>query len=235
MSRRKKIFAPPLHVRTNYPKGDGLTYNQYVGENIAGYHLANGWRKDSVNGGFNKEIYTNPYVEGISFDKKNTNQLNAYKYVDGQKYTGRVEDTFTVRFTPDKIKGYLNGKPYYESVEIKVIFRGDCVAGLMQGRGILAAEISGFGMYNNLKLAECNFENGEIVGTVKNYDLNAVETAIINGKIHNKSSTRDYFEFIKMLNLTEIEYEKGSMKWLQRTTYQGNDNTGKVISKRKNH
>lgn len=230
----KKTLGSTIHPRTNYPKGDGLTYNQYVGENIAGYNLADGWRKDSINGGFNKEIYTNPYVEGISFDKQNAYQLNAYKYVDGKKYTGRVEDTFTVRFTPDEIKGYLNGKPYYESVDIKVIFRGDCVDGMMQGHGILAAEINGFGMYNNLKLSECTFENGEIVGTIKSYDLNAVKVAYSNGEIHNRESTRDYFEFITMLNLTEIEYEKGSMKWIQRTTYQGNDDTGKVISRKKN-
>lgn len=221
-------------IRTHYPINDGLTYNQYIGENIAGFHLANGWRKDTINGGFNKEIYNNPYVESAEFDKHMSNNIKAYKYINGKLYTGRIEDTILVSFTPNKIRGYLNGRPYYESVELTVILRGDCVNGMMQGRGILAGQLIGFGMYNNLKLSECSFVDGEIVGIVQNWDLNSIEFEIKNRKIHSRETTKDYFEFIKLLELTEISYEKGSSKWIQRTTYKGSENTGKVKEKRKN-
>lgn len=227
-------IIPSVDQRTNYPKNDGLTYNQYVGENIAGFHLANGWRKDTINGGFNKEIYDNPYIESADFDKQMSNYLKAYKYADGKLYTGRIEDTILVNFTPNKIRGYLNGRPYYESKELTVILRGDCVNGMMQGRGVLAGQLLGFGMYNNLKLAECIFEDGEIVGIVQNWDLNTIEFEIRNRKIHSRETTKDYFEFIKLLELTEITYEKGSSAWIQRITYSGSDNTGKVKEKSKN-
>ena len=227
-------IIPSVNSRTNYPKDDGLTYNQYVGENIAGFHLANGWRKDTINGGFNKEIYDNPYIESTDFDKQMSNYLKAYKYLDGKLYTGRIEDTISVSFTPNKIRGYLNGQPYYESKELTVILRGDCVNGMMQGRGILAGQLVGFGMYNNLKLAECIFEDGEIVGIAQNWDLNSIEFEINNRKIHSRETTKDYFEFTKLLELTEITYEKDKPDWIQRVTYKGNDNEGKVLLKRKN-
>lgn len=221
-------------TRTSFPKNDGLTYNQYVGETIAGFHLANGWRKDTINGGFNKEIYTNPYIESTDFDKHMSSNVKVYKYVNGKLFTGRIEDTILVSFTPNKIRGYLNGQAYYESKELTLILRGDCVDGMMQGRGILAGQLVGFGMYNNLKLAECNFVDGEIIGIVQNWDLNSIEFEINDRKIHSRETTKDYFEFIKLLELTEVTYEKGSSDWIQRVTYKGSKNTGKVLSKRKN-
>ncbi|WP_107038689.1 hypothetical protein [Brumimicrobium mesophilum] len=235
-NRQAKLhdFLPSVDERTNYPKNDGLTYNQYVGETIAGYHLADGWRKDTINGGFNKEIYDNPFIESTRFDKQMSSNLKAFKYVNGKPYTGRVEDTILISFTPDKIRGYLNGKPYYESKELTVILRGDCVNGMMQGRGILAGQLVGFGMYNNLKLAECIFEDGEIVGIVQNWDLNSIEFEINDRKIHSRETTKDYFEFIKLLELTEVTYEKGNSDWIERVTYNGSDSKNKVISRRKN-
>ncbi|RYM33582.1 hypothetical protein ERX46_11640 [Brumimicrobium glaciale] len=219
---------PPLDSRTAYPQNDSLTYNQYVGENIAGFHLANGWRRDTFNGGFNKEIYTNPYIESTRFDKHLSSNIKAFRYENGKLYTGRIEDTILVSFTPDKIRGYLSGQPYYESKQLTVILRGDCVNGMMQGRGILAAQLVGFGMYNNLKLAECSFEDGEIVGMVKNWDLNSVEIEIRNKKVYSRESTKDYFEFTKLLELTEVTYAKGSSIWIERTVHERNEKTGKI-------
>lgn len=222
------------NTRTHYPLNDGLTYNQYVGETIAGFHLANGWRKDTINGGFNKEIYDNPFIESTDLDKQMSSDIKAYKYVNGKLFTGRIEDTILVSFTPNKIREYLNGRAYYESKELTVILRGDCVNGMMQGKGVLAAQIVGFGMYNNLKLAECNFVDGEIAGIVQNWDLNSIEFEIKSRKIHSREATKDYFEFIKLLELTEVTYEKGSSDWTQRVTYQGSDNKSKVKEKIKN-
>ena len=59
------------YSETIYPIDDGLTYNQYVGETIAGFSLADGWREDTINGGFNKEIYDNPYVSSTKFKETN--------------------------------------------------------------------------------------------------------------------------------------------------------------------
>lgn len=228
----QEIFQA-VDPRTDYPRNDGFTYNQYVGEYIAGFHLANGWRRDTINGGFNKEIYNNPYIESSDFDKQMSSNLKAFKYINGKLYTGRIEDTIVVRFTPDKIRGYLpNGQSYYESKELTLILRADCVNGMLQGRAVLAAQLIGFGMYNNIKLSECIFEDGEIIGIVQNWDLNSVEFEINNGIIYSKEETKDYFEFIKLLELTEVTYEKGSSDWLQRTIFERNRKTGKIKEKR---
>ena len=215
-------------IRTAYPQNDSLTYNQYLGENIAGFHLANGWREDTINGGLNKGIYNNSYIESTEFDKRLTNHRTAFKYENGKLYTGRIEDTILVSFTPDKIRGYLSGQPYYESKELKLILRGDCVNGLLQGRGVLAAQLVGFGIYSNLKLSECSFEDGEIVGTIKNWDLNSVEFEIRSSKIYSREDTKDYFEFIKLLDLTEVNYVKGSPIWSERTIHERNEKTGRT-------
>ncbi len=58
------------YTQTIYPKNDSLTYNQYVGETIAGFTLADGWRRDTINGGFNKEFYDSPYVSSLRLEKK---------------------------------------------------------------------------------------------------------------------------------------------------------------------
>ena len=224
-------FHQSIDPRLNFPKDDSLTYNQYVGETIAGFTLANGWRRDTLNGGFNKEIYDNPYVESTEFDKNLASTITAYKYQDGKLFTGRIEDTLEVRFTPNKIRGYLSGQPYYEAQELTVILRADCVNGMLQGKGVLVAQLVGFGMYNNLKLSECTFEDGEIVGTVKNYDLNSIDVQIKNEKIYSNEDVYDYFEFIKLLELTEVNYAKGSSKWVERTTFERDKKTGKVKPK----
>lgn len=156
-------YGSPDYSKTIYPKNDGLTYNQFVGETIAGYHLANGWRKDTINGGFNKEIYRNPYVvsngdyillKKESYDKN----FIFYKYVKGKKYSGTIIDTLDLTYTPPVIRGIVSGNPYYESKNIKVIFQADCVEGLLQGKGIITK------LNTKEIVSECYFKNGEIIG-----------------------------------------------------------------------
>ncbi|HCS20933.1 MAG TPA: hypothetical protein DIW47_10315 [Bacteroidetes bacterium] len=219
----------PDYSLTVYPENDGLTYNQYIGETIAGFYIANGWREDTLNGGFNKEIYVNPYIESTFFDKHLTSRINAYRYLDGRLYTGPITDTLELSFTPKKIRGYLpNGQAYYTSEKLTVIFRANCQNGMVQGRGVLCGLIEGFGIYTNILLSECNFENGEIVGICKNWDLNSIDLEIKNGKIYSFEEEYDYFEFIKLLELTEVTYTKDSSDWIQRTTYVRNKETGKI-------
>lgn len=153
----------PDYSRTIFPKDDGSTYNQFIGETIAGYHLANGWRKDTINGGFNKEIYRNPYVISNGdyiFLKKESYDKNFifYKYVNGKKYNGNIIDTLDLTYTPPVISGILSGNPYYESKNIKVVFQADCIGGLLQGKGIITK------LGTKEIISECHFEKGEIIG-----------------------------------------------------------------------
>lgn len=213
------IYRPigPDYSKTIYPTDDSLTYNQYVGETIAGYTLANGWRRDTINGGFNKEIYDNPYISSIRFEKKYRDEIISFMYKDGKLFTGVITDTLTLSFTPNKIAGYFNGKPYYESKDLIVIFRANCVSGLLQGKGVLCGLVPQYGIYNNLPLSECNFENGEIIGICKHWDLNSIDFEVRNGKIKCLEAEFDYFQLRKLLELTEISYIKGSSDWTQQT------------------
>lgn len=224
-SLRIHRLSGPDYSKTNYPKGDGLTYNPYVGETIAGYTVADGWRRDSVNGGFNKELYDNPYVDEVRFEKQYGDQLSSYRYKEGKRYTGAIADTLTVSFTPNKIAGYLYGKPYYESKDLTVLFRANCVDGLVQGRGVLCGIVPQYGIYNNLLLSECTFEDGEIVGVCTHYNLNSIDFTIYNGKIKCLEAEHDYFELKKLLETTAITYVKGSTEWTKQTTTDRNGRT----------
>lgn len=153
-------YFEPNYAETIYPN-DSLTYNQYVGEFIAGYTIANGWRKDSINGGLNKEVYRNPYLSygHLNFEKQGYDKrFSFFRYKNGLKYSGPINDTLILSYTPSEIAGYLYGRPYYVSKEVQVLFTANCINGLLQGKGKLI-------ILDSLKtVAKCNFENGEIVG-----------------------------------------------------------------------
>lgn len=212
-------FIPigPDYSKTISPKDDGLIYDEYVGETIAGFSPANGWRKDTINGGFNKEI-SNPYISSVRFEKGE--KMVTYRYENGKLFNGRVTETLTVSFTPDKIAGHLpNGQSYYETKNITVEFSADCVNGLLQGRSVLLGRIPQYGIYDKLPLSECYFENGEIVGICKHWDLNSVEFSIKNGNIYSNENEPDYFAFCKLLEVSEITYIKGSPDYIKHTIF----------------
>ncbi|MCB9196912.1 MAG: hypothetical protein H6600_00490 [Flavobacteriales bacterium] len=222
-------YQPDLSL-TIYPV-DSLIYDQYVGETIAGHTLANGWRSDLINGGYNKTIYTNPYVEGVHFEKGSDRKMKPYRFKDGKLYTGKIEDTLHLHFTPNKIKGHLYGQPYYESESITVYFRGECINGLMQGRGVLAANVKHSGIYGML-LAECQFVDGEMIGETTYWDLNSVNFYNKNGDIYLNEEVYNYLTFKAKLSYTIITYIKGDSNWLTWIDY---DHNGKVIQKHKRH
>lgn len=179
----------PNYLQTIYPKDDGYTYNQYVGETIAGYTRADGWRQDSINGGFNKEIYDNPYISSqgdyVGFNKDDfAGNLVFYRYKKGKKYSGKILDTLDLMYTPPVVMGMLYGNPYFESKNIKIIFGADCINGLIQGVGTILV------LNTKELISNCYFENGEIIG----------ET-IIRGIYSN--------------NIFKSYYEKGSAKAIQ--------------------
>lgn len=219
----------PDYSKTIYPENDGLIYNQYVGESIAGFYPANGWRIDTINGGFNKEIYSNPYISTKGFEKQDGREMVVYRYENGKLYNGRVSEILTIRFTSEKIAGYLpNGQSYYETKDITIEFNADCVDGLLQGRSVLLGNVPQYGLYNKLPLSECYFEDGEIVGVCKYWDLNSVDFSIQNGNIYSNEEKQDYFAFCKLLELSEITYAKGSSDYIKHTIYKKNKKTGQV-------
>lgn len=124
----------------------GLTYDEYVGETYYGIRLANGWRMDTINGGFNKEVYWNPY---LSFDldrfekpgKAHPNvDYHYYRYKNGVKYTGEISDNL------------ISGKGE------KLIFKANIIKGMAQGKGTLSS------LTTSQVLANFNFVDGELVG-----------------------------------------------------------------------
>jgi len=153
----------PDYSKTIFPHNDGLTYNQFVGETIAGFELASGWRTDSINGGFNKKIHRNPYIESQSdylfFNKQSfDNSFIFYRYENGRKFNGIINDTLDLTYVPPVIQGILYNNPYYESENIKVIFKANCEEGLVNGKAVLSD------LTTNKTLSEAYFEKGEIIG-----------------------------------------------------------------------
>jgi hypothetical protein len=218
----------PDYLQTEYPKSDGLTYNQFVGEHIAGFSIAHGWRRDTINGGFNKEIYTNPYISSVRFTKQDGSDHKAYRFENGKLFSGFITDTLKLNFTPNKVQGYLSGNPYYESKNITLLLRVEVVRGLLQGKAVLCGIVPQYGLYNNIPLSQCFFEDGEIVGVCKNWDLNSVHFRISNGTIHSYDEEYDYFEFKKLLELTEFTYVKGESAFTKHVIYRRNSKTGEL-------
>ena len=137
-------------------------YNEYVGSYAITYHfsLANGWREDDISGGFNKEIFYNPY---INFDlngfRKHTigGDYQHFMYKRGKKYSGKIKEELSL----------MSGGE-------KTIFRASCIKGQLQGKGTLTNAKTG------QLIAQCTFEDGELVGECISWDLKSnIETRII--------------------------------------------------------
>jgi len=156
----------PDYSKTLYPKNDGLTYDQYIGETIAGFSIAEGWRQDSINGGFNKKIYDNPYVASqgdyIGFEKnKSSGIFKFYYYKKGRKFTGKILDTLNLSYShPYRVGTYYPIETSYEKKDAKIIFKADCINGLIQGVATLS------NLNSKEVISRCNFEKGEIIGEV---------------------------------------------------------------------
>lgn len=158
----------PDMTLTIYPENDGITYNQFVGETIAGFVFARGWRKDTINGGFNKEVYVNPFTCGLEnnrFQKQSHDgDCDYFYYAVGKKFTGEIHDTLTSYYTGEKI-----------------VFKATCINGKLQGQGTLTT------MKKNKLIAKCYFENGEIIGECVSWDLATLEetrVTYVKGSYH---------------------------------------------------
>lgn len=124
-------------LSSNYPQ-DGLIYNEFIGENIKGAYLANDWRKDTINGGYNKG-FGNPYLnyDNSTWPKSGHGNGNYsfFRYSSGKLYTGEIIDTL------------VGG----------IIFKAKCINGLVQGQGVFYYD-------DGSKLSEGTIHNGEMVG-----------------------------------------------------------------------
>jgi len=140
-----KLCKQPVFSRTGFPQNDSLTYDEFVGETIAGYRLASGWRSDTTNGGYNKVLYSNPYLEVLTLDKfekkYHHGSFQYFRYHSGKRFTGWINDTLVSHHTGEKL-----------------LFHAWSLNGMLQGKATLTAIATG------QIIAEAQFVNGELVG-----------------------------------------------------------------------
>jgi hypothetical protein len=99
---------------------------------------------------------------------------------------------------------------------------------MLDGRGVMCGLTPQFGIYDNILLSACFFENGEIVVVCKHWDLNSVDFQVNDGKIRTYEAHYDYFEFRKCLDLTEGTSTKGSRDFRDQTLYRRDKKNGGV-------
>lgn len=208
---QKDLLSPYQLFQKSSPiflTNDSLIYDLMIGETYQHYTLANGWRSDTINGGSNKTAYRNPYTNynnELRFIKKK-NQTH-YRYQEGRIFTGSFADTLNISFSDNKIKGYLYGKPYYESINTKVILRATCKNGLIEGRAVLCVLVPQYGIYDNLRVSEANFKSGALIGECKYWDLRSIDFKIkSDGTIHCYSHHKDYFEMQNNLKIYRYKF-----------------------------
>lgn len=167
--------AADCKSRTVFPKKN-RTYNEFVGNYAIkyGFALAEGWRRDSCNGGYGKGMGCNPYLDFIAckFIKTDYGSNFVYFYYKrGKKYTGRIKEKFNL----------LGSRQ-----EQEIIFRARCRNGKLHGKGTLTISET------KELVGECFFENGELVGTCKSWDAELhieTRTTYVKGSLLPLNST----------------------------------------------
>ncbi len=119
-------------------------YNQYIGETIQGEEPANGWRTDSINYGYNKEVYRNPFYLWSSFQKSPImdKDFRYFYYRDGYALDGyhtiREEGTYGVSvFHANFKRGMPHGRVAFMSEEGSLRIEGWAEEGEVVGEWIL--------------------------------------------------------------------------------------------------
>lgn len=138
---RTPQYAPyQMKGTIEFPE-DGRIYNHWVGETIQGTSLANGWRTDSINYGYNKEVYQNPYYLRTDFHKRQLGRKSSqyFYYIDGKAVEGfhQILDEWTDKqmfFEANFIRGMAHGKAYFKSASDSIILaEGDMEFGEVVG------------------------------------------------------------------------------------------------------
>ncbi|MDP2386680.1 MAG: hypothetical protein Q8M29_09940 [Bacteroidota bacterium] len=134
----------PLNLSSTEVIRYGLTYDTWVSNDDFGISIANGWRRDTLNG--DKGVHRNPFTssdndryEKNQFKDSNTD-CRYYRYKKGRKYTGKVSDTL------------------FSIYQGEIIFNTNCINGMIQGKGTLIL------LSTKQIIASCSFEDGELIG-----------------------------------------------------------------------
>ena len=195
----------PMRGSIEYPN-DGRIYNQFVGETIQGTVLADGWRSDSINYGYNKEVYQNPYNLRNDFNKREL---------------GR--DDFVYFYFREGIP--IEGHHILEQQHWaggKYLFEANFKDGKADGRAYFRSAL------DSSITAECSLENGEIVGEWISY---VTYPNITLRKVYMKgiAEPQEYIQFDVDQNIDHtIEY-KGKTRFRERQYEHGFLSSEKVL------
>lgn len=136
--------------RSDEPK----VYNTLIGETYQRDEEAEGWRERNESG-WGYRVYSNPYYiyDCVQKQKTKDNAFKYYRYKNGKLYSGKVAEDC----------GWGNG-----------YFVGNCVNGLLQGKGTFYFSDEEFPKDISVLSvkSEGQFADGEIVGKWVNYRSN---------------------------------------------------------------
>lgn len=181
----------PLNDTIPQQVSDSLEIHYREQDTVKTFNSKTDWRTDTINGSNNKQLSKNPYISYLGFYKRVGSKMSFFRYDKGERYTGKIMDTLISEYPQVK---YSN-KPH-APIFVEVVFEVQCIDGMPQGKGTLTT------VQNNQLLAQCFFENGEIIGECVSWDL------------YSRNEKR-------------ITYIKGSARF---TKYVEMDSNGKIIS-----
>jgi hypothetical protein len=199
--------------KSHISSGDELIYDIYEGETYREQKLANGWRRSLLYGG-NQHSYWNLYISDLNF-KKDPTQPVLYRFKDGKPFTGTVQDTTYNGMLLEETRSTRYDLPF-------VLFRANCTNGILKGKGTLSVIINNNGVFNELIISKCLFENGEIIGICKSWNINSINYTVNSGIIKISKQLTDFSELVKSLELMELTYVKGKSEWIQKTVIKTN-------------
>jgi antitoxin component YwqK of YwqJK toxin-antitoxin module len=141
-----RIVYPLERSGSMFYPDDGKIYNQWLGETVEGHHLADGWRRDSINGGLHKEVYTHPYhFLGLYETDKPGNHIyhlnfQYFYYSKGKAINGYheipVEDESNIVFACEFKSGMAHSPAAFFYLNGDTLAKGSMVNGEMIGEWV---------------------------------------------------------------------------------------------------
>ncbi|HCS19331.1 MAG TPA: hypothetical protein DIW47_02010 [Bacteroidetes bacterium] len=178
-----------------YQKHD-LIYVLETGETYSNFpSLCNGWRCDTINGGYgSKMVYSNPYDTWSTMVKYHCGSSFAYYfYKEGKRFTGKISDSVSYGGTK------------------QIEFEANCINGMLQGKGkfYFTRSDKNFPKAGEVK-SEGSFEDGEMVGEWTHYEYDHNNDCFIDYKffyVKDKAFPKKVFSFYSNGEIkSETEY-----------------------------